>query len=66
MRIVYYEEDDTLFIEFSKDPIVRDETLSWNVNIGYTAAGIGEMNILDAQKSGVYPLQIERVISDAA
>jgi hypothetical protein len=45
---------------------VRDETLSWNVNIGYTASGIGEMTILDAQKSGVYPLQIERVISDAA
>ncbi|RKT44627.1 DUF2283 domain-containing protein [Thiocapsa rosea] len=66
MKIVYHEEDDTLFIEFSKDPIVRDETLSWNLNIGYTAAGIGEMTILDAQKSGVYPLQIERVISEAA
>jgi len=23
---------------------------------GYTAAGIGEMTILDARKSGVYPL----------
>jgi hypothetical protein len=66
MKIVYYEEDDTLFIEFSKDPIVRDETVSWNVNIGYTATGIGEMTILDAQKIGVYPLQIERVISEAA
>ena len=66
MKIVYYEEDDTLFIAFSKDPIVRDETLSWDVNIGYTAAGIGEMTNLDARKSGVYPLQIERVISEAA
>jgi hypothetical protein len=66
MEIVYYEEDDTLFIEFSKDPIVRDETLSWNLNIGDTAAGIGEVTILDAQKSGVYPLQIEREIFEAA
>lgn len=50
MKIVYYEEDDTLFIEFSKDPIVRDETLSWNVNIGYTAAGTSEIG--SAARSG--------------
>ena len=66
MKIVYYEEDDTLFIEFSKGAILRDESLSWNVNIGYTADGIGEITVLDAQKSGVYPLQIERVVADAA
>lgn len=66
MKIVYYEEADTLFLEFSKDAILRDESVSWNVNIGYTADGIGEITILDAQKSGIYPLQIERVISDAA
>jgi uncharacterized protein YuzE len=66
MKIVYYEEDDILFLEFAKGEIVRDESLSWNVNIGYTADGIGEITILDAQKSGMYPLQIERVLSDAA
>ncbi|MBK1718768.1 DUF2283 domain-containing protein [Thiocystis violacea] len=66
MRIVYYEEDDILFIEISKGAILRDESVSWNVNIGYTADGIGEMTILDAQKSGIYPLQIERVVSEAA
>ncbi|WP_295402266.1 DUF2283 domain-containing protein [uncultured Thiocystis sp.] len=66
MKIVYYEDDDILFIEFSKAPILRDESVNWNVNIGYTADGIGEMTILDAQKSGFYPLQIERVIADAA
>ena len=66
MKIVYYEEDDILFIEITKAPIVRDESVSWNVNIGYTADGIGEITILDAQKSGIYPLQIERVISEAA
>lgn len=66
MKIVYYEDDDILFIEFSKAPILRDESVNWNVNIGYTADGIGEMTILDAQKSGFYPLQIERVMADAA
>ncbi|WP_058556952.1 DUF2283 domain-containing protein [Thiohalocapsa sp. ML1] len=66
MKIVYYEEDDILFMELAKGEIVRDESSSWNVNIGYTADGIGEITILDAQKSGVYPLQIERVLADAA
>lgn len=66
MKIVYYEEDDTLFIEFSKGNILRDESVSWNVNIGYTAEGIGEITILDAQTSGIYPLQIEKVVADAA
>jgi uncharacterized protein YuzE len=66
MKIVYYEEDDILFLELAKGEIVRDESASWNVNIGYTADGIGEITILDAQKSGIYPLQIERVAADAA
>ena len=66
MRIVYYEGDDILFVELSKGAILRDESVSWNVNIGYTADGIGEITILDAQKSGIYPLKIERVVADAA
>ena len=66
MKIVYYEEDDTLFIEFQKGEIVRDESLNWNINIGYTEDGIGEITILDAQKNGLYPLQIEKVLSDVA
>jgi len=66
MKIVYYEEDDILFLEIAKGEIVLDESLSWNVNIGYTADGIGEITILDAQKNGIYPLQIERVLADAA
>lgn len=61
-----YEADDILFIELAKGEIVRDESASWNVNVGYTADGIGEITILDAQKSGIYPLQIERVVADAA
>ena len=66
MKIVYYEDEDTLFIEFQKGQIVRDETLSWNTNIGYTEDGVGEITILDAQKNGLYPLQIEKILSDVA
>ena len=66
MKILYYEQDDTLFIEFSKNKVVRDESLNWNIHIGYTDDGIGEITILDAEKSGLYPLQMERVIADAA
>ncbi|MEA1053059.1 DUF2283 domain-containing protein [Lamprobacter modestohalophilus] len=66
MKIIYYEEDDILFVEMSKGPIVRDESVSWNVNIGYTTEGIGEITILDARQIGMYPLQIERVVSEAA
>ena len=66
MKIVYYEDDDTLYIEFKRGDIVRDETLNWNINIGYTKDGVGEITILDAQKNGLYPLQIERVLSEVA
>jgi hypothetical protein len=48
-----------------KGSILRDESVGWNVNIGYTVDGIGEITILDAQKSGIYPLQIERVVDNA-
>jgi uncharacterized protein YuzE len=66
MKIIYYEEDDMLFIEFQKGKVIRDESLNWNVNIAYTNDGIGEITILDAQKNGLYPLQIEKVLSDVA
>ena len=66
MKIVYYEEDDILFIEFQKGQIIRDETLNWHTNISYTKDGVGEITILDAQKNGLYPLQIERVLSEVA
>jgi uncharacterized protein YuzE len=66
MKIVYYDEDDTLFIEFGTGKIVRDESLGWNMHIGYTKDGIGEITILEAQKNGFYPLRIERIFSEVA
>lgn len=66
MKIAYYEEDDTLFLEFAKGEIIRDESVGWNINIGYTKDGIGEITIMEAAKRGLYPLQIERILADVA
>nr|WP_287366041.1 hypothetical protein [Thauera sp.] len=44
---------------FSEEPIVRDVSLGWNVNIGFTANGIAEITILDARTAGHWPIEIE-------
>jgi len=58
MKMSYDPEDDILVIEFNKDNIVRDISLNWNVNIGMTAQGIGEIVILDAKKAGLLPIEM--------
>lgn len=57
MRITYDDQDDILCIEFSKEPIVKDVSHGWNVNIGYTANGIAEITVLDAKAAGYWPLE---------
>ncbi len=57
MRITYDDQDDILCIEFSKEPIVKDVSPGWNVNIGYTAKGIAEITVLDAKAAGYWPLE---------
>ena len=58
MNMNYDPDDDILVIEFNQDSIVRDISLNWNVNIGMTAQGIGEIVILDAKKAGLLPVEI--------
>lgn len=60
MRITYDDQDDILCIEFSKEPIVKDVSHGWNVNIGYTAKGIAEITVLDAKAAGYWPLGMSR------
>ncbi|CAG0931490.1 MAG: DUF2283 domain-containing protein [Burkholderiales bacterium] len=57
MRIEYDAQDDILHIEFSKEPIVKDVSHGWNVNVGYAANGIAEITILDAKAAGYLPLE---------
>jgi len=57
MRIKYDDQDDILFIEFSKEPIVKDVSHGWNVNVGYAANGIAGITILDTKAAGYWPLE---------
>ena len=67
MRIEYDEQDDILHIEFSKEPIVKDVSHGWNVNVGYAATGIAEISILDAKANGYWPLEnIQELLPRAA
>jgi len=63
MEIEYSEEEDLLFIRFRSDPVVKDVSYGWNVHIGMTEHGIGQLTILDAKADGLLPLRIpERVL----
>ncbi len=66
MRIDYNEKDDILYIRFSDEPVTRDESLNWNVHIGYSAHGIREISILEAKKRGYLPLKIDDALKSAA
>lgn len=57
MRIKYDEQDDVLHIEFSREPIVKDISHGWNVNVGYADKGIAEITILEARANGYWPLE---------
>jgi len=60
MQIIYHEADDILFIKFNADKIVRDVSHGWNVHIGYTENGIGEITILDAKAAGLLPIVVDK------
>jgi uncharacterized protein YuzE len=60
MNISYDPKEDILVIEFSPDKIVRDISLNWNVNVGLTDKGVGEIIILDAKESGFLPVAVEK------
>ena len=57
MKIKYDDQDDILHIEFSKEPIIKDVSHGWNVNIGFGTKGIVEITILEAKASGYWPLE---------
>jgi uncharacterized protein YuzE len=63
MKIDYDEEDDLLFIQFDAGPVVKDISYGWNVNVGMTEKGIGQITVLDAKADGLLPLEIpQRVL----
>jgi uncharacterized protein YuzE len=66
MKIGYNEADDVLYIRFSDEPVTRDESLNWNVHVGFSANGIREITILEAKKRGYLPLKIDDALKSAA
>ncbi|MEO5378693.1 MAG: DUF2283 domain-containing protein [Magnetococcus sp. DMHC-6] len=58
MNIDYDEEEDILFIRFNEGPVERDVSYGWNVHIGMTAKGVGQITILDAKADGLLPVKI--------
>lgn len=66
MRIGYNESEDILYIRFSDEPLTRDESLNWNVHVGFSATGVREITVLDAKKRGYLPLKIDDALKSAA
>lgn len=62
MNIDYNEQDDILFIRFNDSPVEQDVSYGWNINIGMTAHGIGQITILDAKADGLLPLKIPMTV----
>ena len=66
MRIAYKEAEDIPYIRFSDEPVTRDESLNWNVHVGFSATGIREISVLEAKKRGYLPLKIDDALKSAA
>lgn len=63
MKLHYNKQDDILFIEFNDHPVIRDISYGWNVNVGFTDQGIGQITILDANADRLFPLEIDDNLS---
>lgn len=61
MKTAYFPEDDILVLHLSDEPVTKEISPSWNVNISYTARGeIAEIVILEAKKKGLFPVVTEK------
>ena len=59
MKIQYHKQDDILYIQFRDEPIVKDISYGWNVNMGFTEKGLGQITLLDAQADGLLPVELD-------
>ena len=59
MLLTYDDQEDILFIKFIDGPVIQDISYSWNVNIGFTDKGIGQITILDAKEYGLMPIEFD-------
>jgi len=61
MKIHYDEESDTLRIELSRSPVVRDVSRNWKVSLGYGEDGLVEITVLEARASGLWPCSTDEI-----
>lgn len=56
MNTKYYEDDDILVIRLNDNPITKEVSQDWNINISYDKNGhIVQMVILEAKEKGLFP-----------
>ena len=61
MSTKYYEDDDILVLRLSDNPITKEVSQGWNINISYDKDGkIVQMVILEAMEKGFYPMAITK------
>ncbi|MEW6354544.1 MAG: DUF2283 domain-containing protein [Pseudomonadota bacterium] len=63
MDITYNDKEDILFINFNHEKIVKDISYGWNVNVGLTDKGIGQITVLDAKAAHLLPVHISPEIA---
>lgn len=67
MKIEYDRKEDILYIRLTNEEIVEDISYGWNVNVGRTRSGIGEITILDAKAAGYWPPEnVQEVLAAAS
>ena len=60
MKTTYFRDEDTLVIQLSDKPVVREVSQDWNIHVSYAADGsVVETVILDAAKVGAWPWRVE-------
>jgi hypothetical protein len=61
MKTIYHVDDDILEIQISNQPVVREVSHGWNVNISYAQDGsVVEIVLLEAKEKGLYPVIPDR------
>jgi hypothetical protein len=60
MKVIYFEDEDTLVIRLSDKPITREVSQDWHTHISYAADGtVVETVILEAARMGAWPLEVQ-------
>jgi len=64
MKTTYYPADDILEIRFSNEPVSREVSRGWNLNINYASDGsVVEIVLLEAKETGLYPIELDRAVA---